>query len=213
MISSLTLWDSLGSIPDPRKASGRRYSLQSLLALIIAAMLCGKLSLRAIARWGRRLTVEQLKSIGIERPTSPSQATLHNLLVRLETNCVELAIGKWFQSLMGQMQHQIAIDGKSLKSSASQEYPALHLLSAYCVPVECVLYQLAVDVKENEITAANKLLFHIPIQGNIITGDAIFCQRQLCNEIKEKSGEYLFTVKGNQKTLQKNIQRIFSPEG
>jgi hypothetical protein len=187
--------------------------LQSLLALIIAAMLCGKLSLRAIARWGRRLTVEQLKSIGIERPTSPSQATLHNILVRLEANCVELVLGKWFQLLMSQMQHHIAIDGKSLKSSASQEYPALHLLSAYCISAECVLYQLAVDDKQNEITAANKLLFHIPIQGNIITGDAIFCQRKLCNEIKEKSGEYLFTVKGNQKTLQKNIQRIFSPEG
>ena len=202
MSSSLTLWDSLGSIPDPRKASGRRYSLQSILALIIAAMLCGKLSLRAIARWGRRLTIEQLRSIGIERPTSPSQATMHNLLVRLETNCVEEALGKWFQSLMKQMQHHIAIDGKILKSSASDDYPALHLLSAYCISAEGVLYQLAVEDKQNEITTAKKLLFHIPIEGNIITGDAIFCQKELCNEIKEKSGEYLFTVKGNQKTLQ-----------
>ncbi|MDR2051275.1 MAG: transposase family protein [Deltaproteobacteria bacterium] len=73
------LWYCLGQIPDPRNPSGRRFSSQSILALIIAGLLCGKLSLRAIARWGRRLKREDLKLIGINRDKSPSQSSMHYL--------------------------------------------------------------------------------------------------------------------------------------
>lgn len=213
MSTSPALWDYLGQIVDPRSASGRRYSLQSILALIIAGMMCGKQSLRAIARWGRRLSPEQLQLIGIERPASPSQATIHNLLVRLEASSLETALGKWVQEFAAQGQLHIAIDGKTLKSSATEEYPALHLLSAYCNSLQGVLYQLPVSDKSNEITAAKDILCRIPIQGNVISGDAIFCQREICDDIVANKGDYLFVVKGNQRVLFEGIQKIFSPEG
>jgi hypothetical protein len=176
-------------------------------------MLSGKQSLRAVARWGRRLSREQLQIIGIERSSSPSQATMHNLLVRLAPASLEAALGKWLTELAGQGQLHIAIDGKTIKSSATAEYPALHLLSAYCTSVEGVLYQLPVSEKSNEITAAKEILFHIPIGDNIISGDAIFCQKEICNSIVANKGDYLFTVKGNQAELFEGIQKIFSPEG
>lgn len=213
MSPSPILWEYLGQIDDPRSASGRRYSLQSILALIVAGMMCGKQSLRAIARWGRRLSPEQLRIVGIERPSSPSQATMHNLLVRLDPTSLETALGKWVRGVVGQDQLHIAIDGKTIKSSATEEYPALHLLSAYCTSLQGVLYQLPVSDKCNEITAAKDILHHIPVQGNVISGDAIFCQRELCNDIVTNNGEYLFIVKGNQRVLFDSIQKIFSPEG
>ena len=213
MSTSHPLWDYLGQIADPRRASGRRYSLQSILALIIAGMMCGKQSLRAIARWGRRLSPEQLQLIGIERPTSPSQATMHNLLVRLEVSSLEASLGKWVCAFAEQGQLHIAIDGKTIKSSATEEYPALHLLSAYCTSLQGVLYQLPVSDKSNEIVAAKDILYHIPVQGNVLSGDAIFCQREICEDIVENNGEYLFIVKGNQRVLFEGIQKIFSPDG
>ena len=76
-----------------------------------------------------------------------------------------------------------------------------------------MFHQLSVDDKQNEITAAKDLLFHLPIQGNIFSGDAMFCQRELCERIVTNSGDYLFTVKGNQKVLFEGLQKIFSPEG
>lgn len=207
-----TLWDYLGQIADPRQASGRRYSLQSILALILAGMLSGKQSLRAIARWGRRLSREQLQILGIERASSPSQATMHNLLVRLAPASLEAALGKWLQELAGQGQLHIAIDGKTIKSSATEDYAALHLLSAYCTSVEGVFYQMPVSQKSNEIAAAKEILFHIPLADNVISGDAIFCQKEICNSIVANKGDYLFTVKGNQGELFAGIQKIFSPE-
>jgi len=213
MSTPQSLWDFLGQIVDPRSASGRRYTLQSILALLIAGMICGKHSLRAIARWGRRLSPEQLQLIGINRLSSPSQATIHNLLVRLKASDLEAALGKWVQAFADEGPLQIAIDGKTIKSSATEEYPALHLLSAYCTSLEGVFHQLAVADKQNEITAAKELLFHLPIQGNIFSGDAMFCQRELCERIVTNFGDYLFTVKGNQKVLFEGLQKIFSPAG
>ena len=53
-----TLWDVLGAIVDRRGAKGRQLPLAGILAIAIAAMLAGANDLRAIFRWGRRLTPE-----------------------------------------------------------------------------------------------------------------------------------------------------------
>ena len=211
-----TLWDFLGQIPDPRKSSGRRFSLQSILALIIAGILCGKLSLRSIARWASRLNTEQLELIGILRKRAPSQTAMHCLLVRIDTVALEKALGAWVQSLSTDQQLHIALDGKTLKGSASAEYKALHLLAAYCVETSGVIYQIGLDSKEGEITGAKKMLFEIPVCGNIVFGDAIFCQTEICGSIVKQEGEYIFAVKGNQPSLQEEITKVFegtlSPE-
>ena len=40
-------------VPDPRRAQGRRFSLPTLLSLLVAALLCNHLSVLAIAEWGQ----------------------------------------------------------------------------------------------------------------------------------------------------------------
>lgn len=49
------LWEVLEGVPDRRAASGRRHPLPAIPAIAIAAMLAGRTSLAAIARWGRPL--------------------------------------------------------------------------------------------------------------------------------------------------------------
>jgi hypothetical protein len=212
-----TLWDRLSQIPDPRNPSGRRFSLQSILSLIIAGLLCGKLSVRAIARWGRRLQQEDLKLIGITREKSPSQSSIHYLLTRIDVAAVEKVLGEWIQSLTQNNDLHIALDGKTLKGSASEEYKALHLLAAYCTNISGVFAQIGLDSKEGEITGAKRILFEIPVCGNIISGDAIFCQTEICQSIVQEKGEYIFMVKGNQPSLQEEINSAFagtiSPQG
>ena len=50
-----SLWDALASVPDHRRAEGKRYPLASLLLVAIAAMLAGRRDQLGIVRWGRRL--------------------------------------------------------------------------------------------------------------------------------------------------------------
>ena len=128
-----SLWDFLGTISDPRASSGRRFSLQSVLAIIIAGTLAGRNSIRSIARWASALKDEDLQLLGINRKNAPTQTTMHEVLIRLDEKAVEEAFSAWAKTFTEDKDKQllqIAIDGKTLKGSKSNEYPALHLLGS-----------------------------------------------------------------------------------
>jgi predicted transposase YbfD/YdcC len=206
----VSLWDCLGSIPDPRATSGRRFSLQSILGVIIAATIAGCNSVRSAARWASKLSTEELKLLGVTRKKAPTQTTMHSLLCRLDADAVESAFSLWVSSFAcdDDLLH-IAIDGKILKGSRTAEYPALHLLAAYCANYNSVVQQKAVDIGKNEITTAKEMLFDMPLKGKFITGDAIFCQKEVCNIVFKNSGDYIFIVKRNQKQLLEDIKLAF----
>jgi predicted transposase YbfD/YdcC len=205
-----SLWDFLGAIPDPRATSGRRFSLQSVLGILIAGSLAGRNSVRSIARWANSLNEEELKLFGINRKKAPTQTTMHEVLVRLDEKSVEEAFSAWSKTFISKSEIlQIAIDGKTLKGSKASEYPALHLLSAYCSEISSVIMQHSVDSKKNEITAAKTMLFDMPLRGKFISGDAIFCQKELCNIVLKNNGDYIFIVKNNQKQLLNDIKDVF----
>ncbi len=65
--NTTTLFDALSSIPDHRTRKGRRYPLAAILAITIAAMLSGANDLRAVFRWGRRLSPKALQALGIDK--------------------------------------------------------------------------------------------------------------------------------------------------
>jgi hypothetical protein len=58
-----TLWTALEALPDRRTKKGRRYKLES----VVMVSLSGANDLRAIFRWGRRLTPNSLAMLGIDR--------------------------------------------------------------------------------------------------------------------------------------------------
>lgn len=68
---------------------------------------------------------------------------------------------------------------------------------------------LAVEPDKNEISAALVLLKGLPLEGTIITGDAIFTQREICQHIRDKNGYSLFVVKDNQPALKAGIAEAF----
>jgi predicted transposase YbfD/YdcC len=67
-----------------------------------------------------------------------------------------------------------------------------------------------VDAKTNEHKAALQILGILPIKGKIITGDAMFTQRDVCTEIIERGGDYILVAKENQPTLVANIAAVFA---
>ncbi|VAX38015.1 Transposase, partial [hydrothermal vent metagenome] len=69
--------------------------------------------------------------------------------------------------------------------------------------------QIAVEEGSNEITAVPKLLELLELSGAVVTLDAMHCQTNTAQKIREKEADYILTVKGNQPTLQKTIQELF----
>ncbi|GAC1397769.1 MAG: hypothetical protein NVSMB49_04190 [Ktedonobacteraceae bacterium] len=74
----------------------------------------------------------------------------------------------------------------------------MHLLAAYLPQEGVVLAQMRVDEKSNEITHAPKLVRQLDLRGVVVSGDAMFDQRDLSLKIVQAQGDYLWTVKDNQ---------------
>lgn len=202
-----TLWDALGEIEDKRGRKGRQYRLQSVLGIAIAAMLAGANDLIAIFRWGRRLKPEALRLFGIESGKAPCHATYHYFFRALDADGLSRSLGRFARG-DGDVKH-LALDGKALKGSRRLDAKAVHVLSAFATELSAVIGDLTVAPDQNEITAAMILLKGLPLDGSIITGDAIFTQREICRHIRDHNGHYLFTVKDNQPELKRNIAESF----
>jgi len=58
-----------------------------------------------------------------------------------------------------------------------------------------------VDEHDVELLSAPRLLEELPLKGAVVTGDALYCQRALCQQIVAAGGDYVVIVKGNQPRL------------
>ena len=85
----------------------------------------------------------------------------------------------------------------------------MHLLAAYSDELGTALTEIPVDAKTNEHKAALELLRLIPLEGVLVSGDAMFAQREVAEEIIELGGDYLLTVKDNQPSLKQALLDAF----
>jgi predicted transposase YbfD/YdcC len=137
----------------------------------------------------------------------PSHHTFERVFARLDPRNFSVCCVDWLRAvseLVG-LSH-IAIDGKSLRGSASSSLGPLHLVSAWATQAHLSLGQVAVEGKGNEITAIPQLLEMLDLHGALVTIDAIGCQKSIAAKIIEKKGDYVLAVKGNQERLQADIQ-------
>lgn len=104
-----------------------------------------------------------------------------------------------------------AIDGKTLRGTIpSGETQGAHLLSIYQANHCATLAQCAVANKENEISAAPRLIEQVDVRGKTVTGDAMLAQKTLSRQIVEAGGDYLWTIKDNHPTLRAEIEMHFT---
>lgn len=54
------------------------------------------------------------------------------------------------------------------------------------------------------------VLAALPLADRLVTGDALYCQRDLCRQIRQQGGEYLVTVKANQPELWWAVRTLFA---
>lgn len=210
MDSQTSLMELLEGIHDPRGDRGKRHPLSALLALAVVAMLSGMTSYQAICEYGRERG-DFLYLLGFTRKRGLCKATYSRVFRKIDVADFEARVAQWIRSRLGPDDaNHLALDGKSARGSRDGEMPAVHLVSAYAPDVKAVLGQLRVDVKTNEHKAALELLGVLPIKGKIVSGDAIFTQRDVCAEVIEQGGDYVLPVKDNQPTLRADIEAAFA---
>lgn len=208
------LLEHLKAVPDPRKARGKRYSLSFLLGVIILAKLAGQHKPAAVAQWVKMRQSVLVKAFNCQREDVPALNTIRRTLAH---DWVAAALPRvlnrfLYEAYGGQQSEQVTLDGKTLRGTIP---PGLtcgeHLLSAFLPTEGVVLAQAAVGAKENELVAAPQLLDELDLRGRVVTGDALFTQRNLSVQILSRGGHYLWPVKDNQQRLHDEVRLFFVP--
>jgi hypothetical protein len=190
-----------------------------MLAAVVCAMLCGARGYSAIVQWLHALPVPWWHRLGFTR-RPPKDHAFRDLLAETSPEAFEAAVRAWIGGVLGEAINEdelraVAIDGKTLCGTLTAHQRAVHLLSLFDQQLGCVLSQQRVDEKTNEHKAALELLQTIVLKNCVVTGDAIFCQREVCQQIVDSGGDYFVIVKENQPNLRENIaaeyRAAFSP--
>lgn len=213
MPKAVSLWEALERVPDPRGAQGRRHPLPAILALATVAMLSGARSLYAISQFGRDRGKAFAAALGFTRDVPPCCATLHYLFAALDCRTFEQAIRRWRAGLVATGWKSMSFDGKTLRGTQGHEVPGVHLLAAYAHEAKIVSDQIPVDAKTNEHKTALQMLNLIPLEGKVVMGDALFCQRDLSRKIRRKRGHWLWPVKANLPHLLETLTDAFATDG
>lgn len=212
------LYVCLQTIPEQRHRRGLQYPLASLLMIGVLAKLAGQDSSRAMAHWAKLRSRELSQLFQLKRERMPHYSTWSRVLGHgVEPSEVEQLLGQFFATAQsdGEPQRgriQLALDGKTLRGTIPLGATrGVHLLAAYLPNQGVVLAQMQVDEKSNEITHAPILLSQLDLRGVVVSGDAMFDQRQLSSQIVQANGDYLWIVKDNQEGLREEIEVLFQP--
>ena len=204
---AFSLADALAQVPDPRDPRGRFHPLEAILSLAVVAILAGRTGPGPISEFGRDHGEAFAWALGFRRGKTPAKSTFSEIFRAIDPEALERALSLWIASRQEQAGWQaVALDGKTLKGSADGQAPGVHLLSAYAHEAKAVLAQMRVDQKTNEHKAALKLLGVLPLEGQVVTGDALFAQKQVAERIRDEGGDYVLAVKDNQKGLKEDIR-------
>lgn len=186
-----------------------------MLAAVVCGLLSGARGYAAVSQWLHAQPVEVWHLLGFFR-RPPKQGAFRKLLMKLSPDAFEEAVRRWIRGVLPELGDRdaleaVAVDGKTLRGTLQPHVRTVHLLSAFDHKTGCVLSQIAVDGKTNEAKTMLELLETLVLQGRVVTGDAMFCQREVCQAILDSGGDYLFVVKENQPTLEADIAAEFEP--
>lgn len=202
--------DRFEKITDPRAQKNSLFSVAEIFFLTLAAITCGAEGWKDIEIYGKH-RLAHLRKYFPYKNGIPSDDTTRRFFRSLNPIQFKQLFSDWAQDLAEYASKQcsskvIAIDGKSSRGSYDGDNKMIHTVSAFATKARLVLGQEKITEKSNEITAIPKLLSVIDIKNHIITIDAMGCQYKIANDIIEKQGDYIFSLKGNQSSLHEDIQ-------
>lgn len=206
----LDILHHFAAVGDPRDPRFSSHLLSDLLTIALCATLSGAKSFEDIAAFGRT-KITWLRGLGLTlRYGIPSHDTFRDLFRHLAPAAFQNCFTAWINAVCAHLGvKHVAIDGKAQRGSRGLDGTCLHLVSAWVGANALTLGQVAVEDKSNEITAIPRLLKLLELQGALVSIDAIGCQKEIAQAIRDTQADYLLQVKGNQPTLQADIIASF----
>jgi hypothetical protein len=202
-------------VPEFRRAQALAYPVAGLVCLTVMAVAQGVvLGPDDLATYADKLSQGQLRALKFRldprtrEVRCPQKTTFTRFLHEVDGDALERALLLWQNQILGPRQDRIVIlDGKKVRHGGVEIVNAVDSEG-------CFLGSVVTESKSNEIPAARQLLPRLDLQGKITLTDALHTQTETARQILyEGGGDYLMTVKGNQKTLQETLATLFEKQG
>ena len=206
-----SLIEHFSVIDDPRIDRTKLHKLIDILVIAICATICGAEGWEDFELFGN-CKLAWFKRF-LELPNGiPSHDTFRRVFARLDPQQFQQAFLDWVRSVTRLTTGEVvAIDGKQLRRSHDQAAGkhAIQMVSAWAEENRLVLGQTKIAEKTSEIAAIPQLLRVLEIRGCIVTTDALGCQTEIAEAIRERQADYVLAVKGNQTHLFEDVVKYF----
>jgi hypothetical protein len=211
-----SLWERLHRrLPDARSAEGLRHQQATVLTIVLLALMCGVTggywNLEEFAQGlnqGQRRRLRCWRNPHTARYQVPDETTFFRVLKALDPVQLGQLLVQWETDRCGWAEGGLlGIDGKAVRHGGQHLLGAVDLKSGRTLRLE------SVEQKTNEIPVAQGLLADWQLDGQVAVLDALHTQLETARLIVQSAGgDYLLTIKGNQKGLLKSAQALL-PEG
>ena len=205
MEAEMLFLEVFGEVPDPRDFTAR-HPLPEILFTAFAAVLCGATHCTEMALFATNRLALLRQFIALENG-APSHDTFSRVLAAIDPAALNGAFMR-FMAAFGEAarlavpEGQVAVDGKSLRRAYAKgcaHMPPLVVNVFACETFMSLAQTVAGEGGERE--AAIAALELLSLKGRTVTADALHCHRRMTTTIRERGGDYVIAIKGNQPTL------------
>lgn len=207
-------------VPEFRRKKALAYPVAGMLALIAMAMFSGVTKgYEDLEDYAATLSQGQLRALGFRseaqtnRIRCPKRTTFARVLREVDAQAVERTLLRWQEQVLGPVQDRLVIfDGKTHRHAGVETVSAVSGSGRW-------LGSVGVPAHTTEVPVARQLIARLDLVDKIALADAAHTQVETAQQILfEGGGQYLLTVKGNQKALQETLATLlteqrFSPLG
>lgn len=201
-------------IPEFRRKQGLAYPIAGMLALIAMAVFSGVTKgYDDLADYAATLSQGQLRALKFhldphtKRVRCPKRSSFAYVLTHVDSERLEQVLLLWQEQILGPVQDRLVVlDGKEIRHADVESVSAVSGSGRW-------LGSTMVKEGSNEIPAAREQLAKLDVVDKIVLADAAHTQVETVKQILyEQGGDYLLTVKRNQKDLFKTLETLFTEQ-
>ncbi len=213
----------LSKLPDYRVTKEKiKHNQRDVLFGVLCSMFVGNIEIRDKHNWlevnfnegyFKKLIGKENKELKV-----PSYSTVRRMLINIDTSILEEMFRDYFiPKIEFKEKTQLAVDGKMMNGSGRNgKYTFkrnVGMLNVVETTSKIIIAHRELGAKKSEIPEFKEVLeMNFSDKPFLYTFDALNTQVDSLNGIEDKGKRYLAKVKGNQKTLLKQVKETFEVE-
>ena len=215
METAESLFGCLEQVPDPKRARGVRHPLQAILRLTLLGLVCGQTTMAHIAPFARMHWPVPKEPLGFLRDLPPHATTISRTLAGFPYEQLQAALTGWVARVVANQELNASVDGKWAKQSEDSHGNPLVMVNVLAHDLKLCLAQWPASEKRYEPGVLGEQLGRLfeDYPGlRLLTMDALYAERDLCQAIVSHGRDYRVRIKGNQPEVRAALADGFAGE-